>query len=51
MVLDERLGLRLASASLLLLWHTQGCTSEDGGDGDGGDDGDVQGDGGDDGDG
>ena len=50
MVLDERLGLRLASASLLLLWHTQGCTSEDGGDGDGGDDGDV-GDGGDDGDG
>ena len=50
-VLDERLGLRLASASLLLLWHTQGCTSEDGGDGDGGDDGDVQGDGGDDGDG
>ena len=50
MVLDERLGLRLASASLLLLWHTQGCTSEDGGDGDGGDYGDV-GDGGDDGDG
>ena len=41
MLLNERLNLRLSSASLLLLWHTQGCTSEDGGDGDGGDDGDV----------
>ena len=29
LVLDEGLDLRLSSASLLLLRHTLGCTSED----------------------